>query len=83
MEENTTTLIPSQPSIESDSDNNHTDDYLQQAIANLTQSFEGELVEMDNSQSNILDIYETAEPEELASINDSSRPKPEDYKDVW
>ncbi len=56
---------------------NHTDDHLQQAIDSLTQSFEGELVKMDNPQEEFL------ESEEISELPEVGRPNMEDYDDEW
>ena len=61
-------IAPPQAIAELDSDLDYADDDLQQAINNLTQSFEGELVQFDNSQGNFLN---------------SDRPDVEDYDDEW
>ena len=52
---------------------------LQQAIDNLTHSFEGELVQLDNA-NNEFKINESSTP----SLNfDLDRPNAEDYEDEW
>ncbi|MBE9048180.1 DNA polymerase III subunit gamma/tau [Pleurocapsales cyanobacterium LEGE 10410] len=65
------------PAIIEDSVRTEADDDFQKAIDNLTQSFEGELVQLDNVQS--FDDSESPEPENLVS----SRPDAEDYEDEW
>ena len=60
--------IAPQATAELDPNLDYADDDLQQAINNLTQSFEGELVQLDNSQGNYLT---------------SNRPDAEDYEDEW
>lgn len=60
--------IAPQATAELDPNSDYADDDLQQAINNLTQSFEGELVHLDNSQGNYLT---------------SNRPDAEDYEDEW
>ena len=60
--------IAPQATAELNPNSDYADDDLQQAINNLTQSFEGELVQLDNSQGNSLT---------------SDRPDAEDYEDEW
>ena len=55
---------------------------LQQAIDNLTLSFEGELVQLANySQEH--DISEPLELSSSAHNTDLDRPSAEDYEDEW
>lgn len=63
----------------------YTDDNLQQAIDNLTCSFEGELVQFENNQSHFSEYSEELEQPEQSNFNPSSqgRPNVEDYDDVW
>lgn len=63
-------------------DNRNADtNYLQQAIANLTQSFEGELVQLDSREITIPEVSEAQEIVESVSYSD--RPNTEDYDDDW
>ena len=78
-----TASIPEQEIIEPNSDLNYDDDELQKAIASLTHSFEGELVEMDDSKNEILEVYEVTETEELTNTDNLDRPSIEDYDDDW
>ncbi|MGL6340437.1 MAG: DNA polymerase III subunit gamma/tau, partial [Waterburya sp.] len=57
-----------------------TDDYLQKAINNLTQSFEGELVQLGNTQEKLIAPATTSATE---AINNKDRPSIEDYEDDW
>ena len=59
-----------------------TDANLQQAIDNLTRSFEGELVQLDNTQNQFFAISGTSEPPELSPPS-QGRPNVEDYDDDW
>ena len=63
--------------IEQNLNSGDTDDHLQQAIDSLTQSFEGELVKMDNAQEEFL------ESEEISELPEVGRPNMEDYDDEW
>ena len=65
-----------------DADSDYEDDALQKAIANLTHSFEGELVEIESTLDENADL---ANPDDIASMNisDSNRPDIEDYDDDW
>ena len=65
-----------------DADSDYEDDALQKAIANLTHSFEGELVEIETTLDENADL---ANPDDIASMNisDSNRPDIEDYDDDW
>lgn len=63
-----------------DLNRDYTDDNLQQAIDNLTQSFEGELVQLDSNQE---EFYATSELEEEALNPNLGRPNLEDYDDDW
>ena len=75
--------LPSREFIESDTNLDYDDDELQKAIASLTHSFEGELVQMEDTKNETLEVYEATETEESASTNDSGRPSIEDYGDDW
>ena len=66
---------------ESDYENYEED--LPKAIALLTQSFEGELVRIDNDKDFILDTLKTVESESSLFIEEGSRPSLEDYDDEW
>ncbi len=70
-----------QATTESDLSQNNTDHDLQQAIDNLTQSFEGELVQLDNASSQTLAVYKASQPAE--SVSNQDRPNLEDYNDDW
>lgn len=69
------------------------DNYLQQAISNLTHCFEGELVQMNDSQAEFFEDFEEEEIEEeeieeileLPEANEHYRDRPniEDYNDEW
>jgi len=76
-----TPQITPQTTVEPDLDSDYGDSDLQKAIANLTLSFEGELVQMDNDEDLSLDIIE----DELESANNEQqgRPNIEDYDDDW
>ncbi len=74
---------PSQPSMEQSLDADYEDTNLQKAIASLTQSFEGELVQMDSDRDLTPDTSEIDETEELLTIKEQSRPRLEDYDDDW
>ncbi len=63
--------------IEQNLNSDYTDNHLQQAIDSLTQSFEGELVKMDNAQEEFL------ESEEILELPEAGRPNMEDYDDEW
>lgn len=68
---------------ESDLNSNYADSDLQQAINNLTQSFEGELVQFDNfrgnsSASEVSEVVDSSE-----STTSFDRPGVEDYDDEW
>jgi DNA polymerase III subunit gamma/tau len=56
------------------------DNYLQKAIDNLTQSFEGELVQLNNTQEKLIDTSTTSTTE---AINNKDRPSIDDYDDDW
>ncbi|MDJ0588889.1 MAG: DNA polymerase III subunit gamma/tau [Pleurocapsa sp. MO_226.B13] len=73
--------LTSPPTIEPDLNQDYEENELQQAIALLTQSFEGELVQLDDSKSQILKADEVTEAVE--SISESDRPSIEDYDDDW
>ena len=60
-----------------------TDDYLQQAIDSLAQSFEGELVDMANMQNELAEAEELPTVETIDRDRDRDRPDPEDYADDW
>jgi DNA polymerase III subunit gamma/tau len=69
---------------EPESNQDYTDDYLQKAIANLTQSFEGELVQLNNTQEQLIDTSTTSTTEaEAETIYGIDRPSIEDYQDDW
>ncbi len=77
------TTTPSFPeNIEQDLDTNYEDDELQEAIANLTQSFEGDLVQMDSDRHFVVDTSKADDVEEYA-IQEQSRPSIEEYDDDW
>ena len=79
-------VSPIPPSLEEDLDSNYEDDDLQKAIANLTQSFEGELVQMEGDLSLSSDSSEILEPRlesDLSAIEERGRPSIEDYDDDW
>lgn len=81
-EANSHNLSP--PSMEGNLDSNYEDNDLDKAIALLTQSFEGELVQMDNNLNPGVDTLETAQTEETSlNSNEQSRPKEEEYEDDW
>lgn len=62
-------------------DEDYVDSELQQAIASLTQSFEGEVVELDNPFE---EYFEDDELPELEDISTSlERPGVEEYNDEW
>ena len=69
-----------QATVEPDLDSDYEDSDLQKAIANLTLSFEGELVQMDNDELS-LDI--TEDELESAQNEQQGRPNIEDYDDDW
>ncbi|WP_319421948.1 DNA polymerase III subunit gamma/tau [Pleurocapsa sp. FMAR1] len=69
--------IAANPLLEQNLNSDYTDDHLQQAIDSLTQSFEGELVKMDNAQEEFLD------DEEISELPEAGRPNVEDYDDEW
>ena len=72
----------SQVTIEQQIDSEDDDDNLQKAIALLTQSFEGELVELNNTQEQFSAASaDSKTPEETFSL--PSRPNAEDYNDDW
>ena len=73
----------SQTSIEPDLESDYEDNDLNKAIALLTQSFEGELVQMDDDRDFTLDTLETVESESSLFIEENSRPSQEDYDDEW
>jgi DNA polymerase III subunit gamma/tau len=80
------TAFPPQTSIRQDSNPVDETDDLQKAIANLTLSFEGELVQMGNNLNQSLELLaEEVQPEksESVKINDPGRPNVEDYNDDW
>ena len=70
------------PIFEADSESSDEENDLQKAIANLTQSFEGELVQMDEDRNLTLDDLEAIESESF-SIEAKERPSLEDYDDDW
>ena len=67
---------------ESDSSQDYADDELQKAIDNLTQSFEGEVVHLDNMQQQFSEDIEILESSEI-SQDHQGRPNVEDYEDDW
>ena len=69
---------------ESEINGENTDNYLQQAIDNLTLSFEGELVQMDSLDDEFIQENEAIElpPQAIAKLT-PDRPDPEDYEDDW
>ena len=71
--------------VEQNLNEEYTDDNLQQAIDNLTRSFEGELVELENNQSHFGESSQESEQPEQSNLNPYSqgRPNVEDYDDVW
>lgn len=71
--------------VEQNLNQDYTDDNLQQAIDDLTRSFEGELVQLENNQSHFSEYAEESEQPEQSNLNPSSqgRPNMEDYDDVW
>ncbi len=73
LEETIAANLPIEQNLNSDD----TDDHLQQAIDSLTQSFEGELVKMDNAQEEFL------EDKEISELPEVGRPNMEDYDDEW
>lgn len=68
--------------IDQDLNQDYADDNLQKAIDNLTQNFEGELVQLDNNQEEFSAISETLELEEVINPN-QGRPNLEEYDDDW
>ncbi len=60
----------------------YTDDNLQQAINNLTHSFEGELVQLENTQNQFFKVSAASEKPEVSASN-RGRPNVEDYDDEW
>ncbi|MEL6496113.1 MAG: DNA polymerase III subunit gamma/tau [Cyanobacteria bacterium J06623_7] len=64
---------------------------LQQAIEALTQSFEGEVVQLDSDLNDLDDDFESEEPENISSISESipetvtvaDRPNVDEYDDEW
>ena len=72
----------SQTSSEPDIQSSYEDNDLDKAIANLTQSFEGELVQMDDRQD-FASNMKTAKSESSLMIEEDSRPSVEDYDDDW
>ena len=83
----TAPTIPSENALESptaalDPSQSYADNNLQQAIDNLTQSFEGELVQLDNKmQEELLTETELSEP--AIDFGNSERPDVNDYDDDW
>ena len=70
--------------LESALDEDYADTELQQAIASLTQSFEGEVVQLDNDLDDFNDEDEAEISLEASSnIEPLSRPDIEDYDDDW
>ncbi|MEM8718214.1 MAG: DNA polymerase III subunit gamma/tau [Cyanobacteria bacterium P01_G01_bin.39] len=77
--------ITSDSITESDSNYDPDPDELQQAINNLTQSFEGEIVQMDHASEISEEISEIAETSPTLSPTTIAieRPDVEDYDDDW
>ena len=69
--------------IEQDLEVNYEESELQKAIASLTQSFEGDLVQMGQDKNFILDIVEVTESDAPLVIKEQNRPSVEDYDDDW
>ena len=67
---------------EPNSDQDYLGDYLQQAIDNLTQTFEGEVVHLDNIDHIPEESPEKSSPLDLSSSH-IDRPDVEDYDDDW
>ncbi|MEM7756734.1 MAG: DNA polymerase III subunit gamma/tau [Cyanobacteria bacterium P01_A01_bin.40] len=76
------TRVITQTITESDLSPDDADDDLQKAIDNLTQSFEGEVVQMDNMQQQFSEDAEILELPEI-SQDHHGRPNIEDYEDDW
>jgi len=76
----TTTTTTFQSVSESAINGEQTDNYLQQAIDNLTLSFEGELVPMDSLDDPFIQENETVQ---IIANPTLDRPDPEDYEDDW
>ena len=79
--------LPSKPTVSTDElvlEQNYADSELEQAIANLTQSFEGEVVQLNNADNTLNDYLENND-----SLSDSEvpipldRPDVEEYDDDW
>lgn len=70
--------VVTSPAIIENSERDDSDDDFQKAIDNLTLSFEGELVQLDNVQS-----FEASESQEPPENLLNSRPDAEDYEDEW
>ena len=73
----------SQTSSELDIESDYEEDDLGRAIANLTQSFEGELVQMDEDRDFTSETLETVDSESSLLMEGNSRPSLEDYDDDW
>ena len=69
--------------LEPELDANYEQNDLQKAIASLTQSFEGELVQLGNSQTRIVNVTEIDEPEKSIQHPEQTRPSLEEYDDDW
>ncbi|NJR47317.1 MAG: DNA polymerase III subunit gamma/tau [Hyellaceae cyanobacterium CSU_1_1] len=82
------TDVPSLVNLEINSEIAEAEDYgdsdLQQAIASLTQSFEGELVQLDNMDDILDESFEDDELPQLVDIATSlERPDIAEYTDEW
>lgn len=74
--------ITNQELIKSDSSQEYVDDDLQQAIDNLTQSFEGEVVQLNNNQEESIEVSKISSESDISSPH-VDRPKAEEYDDDW
>ncbi|WP_019508685.1 DNA polymerase III subunit gamma/tau [Pleurocapsa sp. PCC 7319] len=76
------TIVTPEVIVERDLNQDYTDDNLQQAIDNLTHSFEGELVQLESTQSHFFESSEESEQLDTSRTS-TNRPNVEDYDDVW
>lgn len=69
---------------ETTSETNHGDNELEKAIANLTQSFEGEVVKFDDREDTMADDFtDTESSTDLETTIPLERPNLEEYDDEW
>ncbi len=78
-------IVASQEIAEADSNQDYAYADLQQAIENLTQNFEGEVVHLDNTDKVTEDSLEVSEISSQSNLSPSTtnRPDVEDYNDEW